>query len=157
MQCLEAMTQSPQIIATARRIDDAMSQRIDRHQHDRGPHWRCVEAPIDLPAALAALEGPVLIDCLGVWLTNLLVETPATAKESINVFLDTLSHRQWPTVVVSNESGLGVIGADALTREFVDELGLLNQQVAKLATRMAFTVSGQPLWLKGQPLCWDNS
>lgn len=150
-QLLEQHTDSPCIVATARRTDSEMSQRIDQHQRDRGAHWRCVEAPLAIAQALRSHAGPVLIDCLGVWLTNLLIEKPDEVPSYQQELLTALQARTSPTVVVSNECGLGVIGADALTRCFVDALGLYNQRLANLADQVILTAAGQALWLKGKP------
>ena len=150
LQCLDALTKQPLLLATARRTDDEMSARIDRHIADRPSHWQAIETPIELPTALQQYQQPLLIDCLGVWLTNLLVEQPDNLASHKQAFLTALKARKTDTVVISNESGLGVIGASALTRRFVDELGLLNQDIAHIADHMALSISGQTLWLKGQ-------
>jgi len=126
-----------------------MSARIDRHIADRPEHWSSIETPIELPSALIEHQQPLLIDCLGVWLTNILVEQPNALPHYKEALLASLIQRTTATVIISNESGLGVIGASALTRQFVDELGLLNQQIAQLADHMAMSISGQTLWLKG--------
>jgi len=152
-QCLESLTEAPTLIATARRTDTEMSARIDRHIQDRAGHWSTVEAPIELPDALIDnTQRPIVVDCLGVWITNILIEHPDKLDEFKESLLASLNHRQAPTVFVSNECGLGVIGSDSLTRKFVDEVGLLNQKIAEQATHVAFTVSGLPMWLKGKPL-----
>lgn len=150
LACVQALTQTPLLLATARRTDDEMSARIDRHQQDRAEHWQCIETPIALADALIKYEQPLLIDCLGTWLTNVLVEQPEQLEQCIVDLISALKQRRHTTVIISNESSLGVIGADALTRKFVDELGLLNQAVAELADHFSFCVSGHPMWLKGR-------
>jgi adenosylcobinamide kinase/adenosylcobinamide-phosphate guanylyltransferase len=149
LKVLATLTDKPMLIATARRTDAEMSQRIDHHIASRPNHWVCAEYPLDLPQALKEYDCPLLVDCLGVWLTNVLVEQPETLASYKSNLIESLKHRNAATVIISNESGLGVIGADSLTRTFVDELGLLNQDIAKLAQHKAFCISGQPLWLKG--------
>jgi adenosylcobinamide kinase/adenosylcobinamide-phosphate guanylyltransferase len=149
-RCAESLSPTPVMIATARRFDNEFNDRIQRHIDDRPAHWQTIEAPIDLATSLIEQKNQtVVIDCLGVWLTNLLVEVPELRLEKTNQFLDALSRRTQPTIIVSNESGFGVIGADAITRQFVDELGLLNQTIAKRATHFATNFSGFPVWLKG--------
>jgi adenosylcobinamide kinase/adenosylcobinamide-phosphate guanylyltransferase len=150
MACTEALTQSPILLATARRTDDEMSVRIDKHIADRPNHWQSFESPLELPELIQKTQGALLVDCLGVWLTNILVEQPHTLEERVSTLINTLEARNEATVLISNESGLGVIGADALTRRFVDEVGLMNQAVARSAANVAITFSGLPLWLKGK-------
>ncbi len=151
MSCLERITPEPLVIATSRRLDDEISARIDRHIADRPDHWRCVEAPIDLPNQLLLSQQPLLVDCLGVWITNLLIEQPEQIDQQTEALLAALEQRQYATVLVSNESSLGVIASDRLTRQFVDRLGLLNQAIAQRASHVVFSISGLPQWLKGEP------
>ncbi len=154
MQCLEAITDQPLLLATARHTDAEMSERIARHVADRPDHWHCLECPLDLPETLASQNRPLLVDCIGVWLTNVLVEQPDQLHTRTDALLSALAARTQDTVIISNESSLGVIGASALTRQFIDQQGLLNQRIAQLADHVAMTIAGQPLWLKGQ---FDNS
>ncbi|EAR08123.1 bifunctional adenosylcobinamide kinase/adenosylcobinamide-phosphate guanylyltransferase [Reinekea blandensis] len=147
--CLTHLTPTPTLIATARRTDSEMSARIDRHIADRDERWQTIETPLHLADALIRCSQPVLVDCLGVWLTNLLIETPEQMEEAILQFLQALDQRSAATVLVSNESSLGIIGADALTRRYIDELGLLNQSVARKASHVVMSIVGLPQWLKG--------
>ena len=148
MRLLEEATDSPCLVATARRTDAEMNRRIEHHIASRGEHWQCIETPLELPETLTEFQDAVVVDCLGTWVTNLLIETPGQLEQRIRDFTAALQQRTQPTLLVSNECGLGVIGADALTRRFVDELGLLNQQVAGLADRVCFCVSGLEHWIK---------
>mgnify|MGYP000610322585 CR=1 FL=1 len=150
MQCLESLTDQPLLLATARHTDEEMSARIARHIADRPDHWDCIETPIELPQILQQHDRPLLIDCMGVWLTNLLVEQPDQLHNQIDKLMGALASRTADTVIISNESSLGVIGANSLTRRFIDEQGLLNQRIASTADHVAMTIAGQPLWLKGQ-------
>lgn len=151
-QLLLKQSDKPLLIATARRTDAEMSARIDHHIKERDERWRTIEEPLSLGNALLEnRDQAVLIDCLGVWLTNLMVETPDSIKQELSNLNRALDQRTQPTVFVSNETGLGVIGADAMTREFVDHLGLLNQAIAERASQVYFCVAGQPLTIK------DNS
>jgi adenosylcobinamide kinase/adenosylcobinamide-phosphate guanylyltransferase len=149
-RCADSFSENPILIATARRFDHEFNSRIQRHIEDRPAHWQTIEAPINLAVHLdTQADQTIVIDCIGVWLTNLLVEVPEQRNAKIDEFFEALSRRTSPTIIVSNESGFGVIGADALTRQFVDELGLLNQTIAKQATHFATNFSGFPVWLKG--------
>jgi len=155
-------------IATARAGDAEMAARIAHHRERRPPEWATMEAPIQLAAALRQAAAPgatVLIDCLTLWLTNLLfdpsAETPPDASQDDpaapparfalerSAFLAGLAGLPGLIIVVSNEIGLGVVPMGALTRFFVDEMGRLNQDVAALADRVTLTVAGLPLALKG--------
>jgi len=134
-------------IATAEAFDSEMSARIATHRARRDDSWRTVEAPIDLPARLAAEPGPVLVDCLTLWLSNLmLAESPVPA--ATDALLAALE-RSAPTVLVANEVGLSIVPDNALARAFRDAAGVLNQRIAALADRVVFTVAGLPLFLKG--------
>jgi adenosylcobinamide kinase / adenosylcobinamide-phosphate guanylyltransferase len=145
-------------IATARlSADDAeFAARIAHHRERRPAHWRIVEAPLDLAEALAdadASDGCVLVDCLTLWLANLLCPPdggPALADSAARfAALDaTLANVKGKVIVVSNEIGLGVVPLGAATRAYVDELGRLNQRVAALSRDMTMMVAGLPLALK---------
>lgn len=141
---------SPVYIATAEAWDDEMRARIAEHRAQRdGQGWRTVEAPLDLPGALAAAgSAPVLVDCLTLWLTNLMLgehNIPA-ASAALLAALD----RPGPTVLVANEVGLGIVPDNALARRFRDAAGRLNQQVAARADTVVFTAAGLPMVLKGR-------
>lgn len=141
---------SPVYIATAEAWDDEMRARIAEHRAQRdGQGWRTVEAPLDLPGALAgAGDAPVLVDCLTLWLTNLMLgehDIPAAAA-ALLAALD----RPGPTVLVANEVGLGIVPDNALARRFRDAAGRLNQQVAARADTVVFTAAGLPMVLKGR-------
>ena len=137
-------------VATAEVIDEAMRERIERHRARRDPSWRLVEAPIGLPAALARESGPVLVDCVSVWLTNLLVhERPV--DPAMLALLRMLEPRKAATVIVSNEVGLGGIETHALARRFADHQGQLNQDLARWAEEVVLVTAGLPLTLKAPP------
>lgn len=149
----DVLSKHPVMIATAQRLDDEFNERIQRHINERPKHWRTIEAPIEL--ANTILNNPqetLVVDCIGVWLTNVLVETPEHLEKHIDELFSALKARTQPTIIVSNESGFGVIGGDSLTRKFVDELGLLNQRLAEQATHFVTNFSGYPIWLKGNPV-----
>jgi adenosylcobinamide kinase / adenosylcobinamide-phosphate guanylyltransferase len=159
------------VIATGLAYDDEMQQRIARHQADRLirlPGVQCVEEPVQLGAALRAASNPhtlVVIDCLMMWLTNLLmpaendfykqnrpvagINTAQGAIELIANLRQALAEAGGPVVMVSNEIGLGVIPLGREVRQFVDELGKLNQAVAQQCDRVTLMAAGCALTLKG--------
>lgn len=135
-------------IATAQAFDDEMADRIAVHRARRGDGWRTLEAPLDVDRALAETAGrPVLIDCLTLWVSNLLLaerETDAAASS----LLAALDRREAPTILVANETGLGIVPDNALARRFRDAAGVLNQRVAARADRVLFMVAGLPMVVK---------
>ncbi len=138
-------------IATAQALDAEMAERIVRHQADRPAGWRTVEEPLALAAALKAECAPgrcVVVDCLTLWLTNLLLNSEARLATETAALLQALPDLPGEIILVSNETGLGVIPMDALTRRFVDAAGRLHQQLAGLCDRVTLTVAGLPLTLK---------
>lgn len=130
-------------IATAQALDDEMRARIAMHRAGRDTRWRTVEAPHELAAALAdAPEGSsVLVDCLTLWLTNRLLADVDVVSERARL-IAALAARRAPTIVVSNEVGLGIVPDNALARRFRDEVGFLHQAVAAIATEAYFMVAG---------------
>jgi adenosyl cobinamide kinase/adenosyl cobinamide phosphate guanylyltransferase len=138
-------------IATAEAWDDEMRARIAEHRARRGAEWITLEAPLDLPAILAgAGSRPVLVDCLTLWLTNLMLgeRDIAAAAAALGGTLET---RTAPTVLVANEVGLGIVPDNALARRFRDAAGRLNQDLAARAASVHFIAAGLPLVLKGEP------
>ncbi len=138
-------------IATAERVDAEMAQRIETHRRQRGADWRTVEAPLELAAAIRQEEAPgvcLLVDCLTVWLGNLMYYGWAIEAAQDDL-LDTLSKVSGPIVLVANEVGLGIVPDNAATRAFRDHAGRLNQAVARLAERVYFVAAGLPVRLKG--------
>jgi adenosylcobinamide kinase / adenosylcobinamide-phosphate guanylyltransferase len=136
-------------VATAEAGDDEMAVRIKAHRARRGPSWRTIEAPRDLNAALAACaKTPVLVDCLTLWLSNLmLAEVDIDAEvERLEAALATAAA---PAVLVANEVGSGIVPDHPLGRRFRDLQGLVNQRIAARADRVVLMVAGLPLALKG--------
>lgn len=135
-------------IATAEAFDDEMRERIDLHRKRRGDGWRTVEAPHDLPDAIrAAPLTPLLVDCLGVWLSNRLLADADLAADRA-ALVAALAARAAPTVVVSPEVGLAIVPENVLARAFRDAAGLLHQEVAKAAAQVALIVAGYPVKVK---------
>ncbi len=135
-------------VATGQAFDDEMRDRIEAHRARRPTDWRTIEAPIDLAAALEA-ASPILVDCLTLWLTNLLLAR-ADVSAHVGAVERTLARRTHPTILVSSETGLGIVPVDALSRRFRDEAGLLNQRIASLADDVVLIVAGLPLIVKGE-------
>lgn len=141
-------------LATAEARDGEMTDRIAHHRARRGPDWETIEEPLDILGQIrehAAPGRPILVDCLTLWLSNLMEagRDPDAEAEALALGLDGVAG---PVVFVSNEVGLGVIPANALARAFVDAAGRLNQRLAQRADRVVFTAAGLPLVLKGSPL-----
>jgi adenosylcobinamide kinase/adenosylcobinamide-phosphate guanylyltransferase len=136
-------------IATAQPFDDEMRARIDLHLARRGAGWRTIEAAQDLPQAIceALRDAPLLIDCLGVWLSNrMFVEADLVADRV--ALIAALMARKAPTVVVSPEVGLSIVPENALARSFRDAAGVLHQEVARLAAHVSLVVAGYPVTVK---------
>jgi adenosylcobinamide kinase/adenosylcobinamide-phosphate guanylyltransferase len=137
-----------QYLATAEAFDDEMTQRIDRHRDDRGPRWRTVECPLALPEAIAACqEGAILVDCLTLWLSNLMLGDHAVAARTRDL-LEALAATPLPVLIVSNEVGMGIVPEHPLGRAFRDEAGRLNQAVAAAVDATYLVVAGLVLPLR---------
>jgi len=137
-------------IATAEAHDDEMAARIAAHQARRAAGWQTIEAPHELPEALRAApqEAAVLIDCLTLWLSNVM-HAKFDIDEITQSLEEALGARAGTTVLVSNEVGLSIVPDNALARSFRDAQGLLNQHLAAIASRVVFMVAGLPLTVKG--------
>ncbi len=140
-------------IATSQALDGEMTERIAHHRERRPAHWALVEEPLQLARVLreqAAAERCLLVDCLTLWLTNLLMlDDPARLAEERDALLECLDGLPGRVLLVSNETGLGVVPLGELTRRYVDEAGWLHQAVAERAQRVTFMVAGLPMTLKG--------
>jgi adenosylcobinamide kinase / adenosylcobinamide-phosphate guanylyltransferase len=143
-------TDQPAIyLATAEPHDDEMRARIAAHCARRGSRWTTVEEPVEIVNfLLAAGTQPVLVDCLTLWLSNLLGAQRDVGFE-IERLLAVLPQLKASIVLVANEVGLGIVPENALARAFRDHAGRLNQGVARLAQRVVFLAAGLPLSLKG--------
>jgi adenosyl cobinamide kinase/adenosyl cobinamide phosphate guanylyltransferase len=135
-------------IATGQIFDNEMAERIAQHRARRGAGWTTVEAPLDLAGALrAAPEGPVLVDCLTLWLTNMMLGE-ADVEAASRALEDASAERRGLTVLVSNEVGFGIVPENALARRFRDAAGLLHQRIAQKASRVVLVVAGLPMIVK---------
>jgi adenosyl cobinamide kinase/adenosyl cobinamide phosphate guanylyltransferase len=137
------------VVATAEAFDDDLRARIDRHRAER-PDWPTIEEPIDLAAALRRCDGDafVIVDCLTVWLGNLLHAGVDDPDDRTTEVLGALTGRPGPSVVISNEVGLGVHPETALGRDYRDLLGRLNQRVAEVASTSLLLVAGRAVALR---------
>jgi len=148
-------------------VDSEMQARIAHHQARRNPAWQTLEVPIGLGEAIQTHSSPecvLVVDCLTVWLSNLLfdasttypevgiIDLPAGFVAQRQALLDGLSKAKGDIVLVSNEVGMGIVPMGAINRLFVDEAGRLNQAIAGGCDRVVFVVAGCPLVLKGTAL-----
>jgi adenosylcobinamide kinase / adenosylcobinamide-phosphate guanylyltransferase len=136
-------------IATAEAGDDEMAERIAVHRARRGSSWETIEAPRDLASALQSCQRrPVLVDCLTLWLSNLMLAGANIDTETARLE-QALAAAAAPIVVVANEVGYGLVPDHPLGRRFRDLQGVLNQRIAARAARVVLVVAGLPLAVKG--------
>lgn len=143
-------------IATSQPLDGEMSERVAQHRRRRPDHWGLIEEPVELARVLRENAAPgrcLLVDCLTLWLTNLLMLDDAERLvQEREQLLETLATLPGEIIFVSNETGLGVVPLGELTRRYVDEAGWLHQALAERCQRVVLTVAGLPLTLKGTAL-----
>jgi adenosylcobinamide kinase/adenosylcobinamide-phosphate guanylyltransferase len=143
-------------IATSQPLDGEMNARIAHHRERRPAEWGLIEEPIELARVLKENASPnhcLLVDCLTLWLTNLLMlEDPDRLNDEREALLQTLATLPGEIIFVSNETGMGVVPLGELTRRYVDEAGWLHQALAERCQRVVLTVAGLPLTLKGTAL-----
>jgi adenosylcobinamide kinase / adenosylcobinamide-phosphate guanylyltransferase len=138
-------------VATAEPGDAEMAERIASHRARRGASWHTIEAPRDLAGSLqAAKAAPILVDCLTLWLSNLMLVNADIDAEMARLD-DALGAAAAPIVMVANEVGYGIVPDHPLGRRFRDLQGVLNQRIAARADRVVLMVAGLPLALKGAP------
>jgi adenosylcobinamide kinase / adenosylcobinamide-phosphate guanylyltransferase len=144
-----AFAGEPVYIATAEALDVEMEQRIARHRTRRGIDWIEREVPLDLVQALVATDGggARLVDCLTLWLSNLLHAERDWEREVAELG-GTLPGLKSPVILVTNEVGLGIVPDNALARAFRDAAGIMNQTIAAAADEVEFVVAGLPMKLK---------
>ncbi|CCD97804.1 adenosylcobinamide kinase/adenosylcobinamide-phosphate guanylyltransferase [Bradyrhizobium sp. STM 3809] len=137
-------------VATAQAFDDEMTERIAHHRARRAAGWQTLETTRDLAGLIRAhadSQAPMLIDCLTLWLSNVML-ADMNVPQACTELIDALSTARGPIVAVSNEVGLGIVPDNALARAFRDAQGRLNQDVAALADRVILMAAGLPLSLK---------
>ncbi|MDR1041695.1 MAG: bifunctional adenosylcobinamide kinase/adenosylcobinamide-phosphate guanylyltransferase [Deltaproteobacteria bacterium] len=143
-------------LATAQGLDEEMRGRIRRHQEERGPDWRTVEAPLDPAEALASIPGdrPVLLDCITLWFSNLMwsrplsEQTPEWYLELVGKLIVSSAERPGALIVVSNELGWGIVPMEPESRLYRDMVGLAHQTLAAHASSVYLVVAGIPLKIK---------
>ncbi|MDH5180289.1 MAG: bifunctional adenosylcobinamide kinase/adenosylcobinamide-phosphate guanylyltransferase [Gammaproteobacteria bacterium] len=139
-------------IATATAQDKEMAERITRHRQQRPDHWQLIEEPLDLVTVLQTYAAPdacLLVDCLTLWLSNLLAQDNLGELEQQQAgLLHLLPDLPGDIILVSNETGLGIIPMGELTRRFVDEAGRLHQRLAAQCDRVTLMIAGLPQQLK---------
>jgi len=142
-------------IATGQGFDEGMAQRIKKHREERGEGFLTIEEPLYLAEAMKAIPqdmGVVLIDCLTLWVNNLLYyfkDDHSQVRQQLDFFLRILASPPTHVIIVTNEIGLGVTPENELARTFVDELGFINQRVAQLSDEVTMMVAGLPRLIKG--------
>ena len=143
---------APVYLATAEAGDAEMAARIALHRARRGAGWTTIEASHHLAAALISVASPdkaILVDCLTLWLSNLM-GAGRNVEVEIERLIETLPSVASPIVFVANEVGLGIVPDNALAREFRDHAGRLNQRLAQICQRVVFVAAGLPLVLKDE-------
>lgn len=137
-------------VATAQAGDAEMAERILRHQSDRGARWKTLEAPLELADALTQTSSPdqiAVVDCLTLWLSNL-IHAGRDVKREGDALLRALSRSPNRIILISNETGLGIVPDNALARQFRDHAGRLHQKIAAQADQVFFIAAGLPLQMK---------
>ena len=141
-------------VATAQAFDEEMDERIQKHQENRGTLWDTLEEPINLGGTIRSILGQyktILVDCLTVWMSNLLLEYPdqnERISEIVDDFFSGLSESDETIIVVSNEVGMGIVPDNKLARDYRDQLGFLNQRMARRADEVYVLFSGIPVKIK---------
>lgn len=139
-------------VATAQILDDEMDLRIQTHRRRRGGDWETRECPLDLVPLLQELstsKHPVLVDCLTLWMSNMLMgEEASNAESQVEALARMAPELPYPLVLVSNEVGGGIVPHNALARRFRDLAGFANQKLAQVCSSVTLVVAGLPLCLK---------
>lgn len=139
-------------IATAEARDREMEARIAQHQMRRGDDWGLVEEPLHLGKAITAHDRPdhvILVECLTLWLSNMLAAPQSLAVEKKSLF-ENIGKIKGKLILVGNEAGLGITPLNEMARHFLDEAGALHQEIASIAKNVYFVAAGLPLCLKGE-------
>jgi adenosylcobinamide kinase/adenosylcobinamide-phosphate guanylyltransferase len=144
-------------VATAEAKDEEMSQRIAEHQKRRGNQWRTIEEPVELAEALQAQRGKTdsaLVDCLTLWISNLLTgRDEKYVEEKVEQLVETLPQLDFHVVLVTNEVGWGIVPDNPLARQFRDLAGWTNQRIAQAADEVVLMVAGVPMIVKKGTVC----
>jgi adenosylcobinamide kinase/adenosylcobinamide-phosphate guanylyltransferase len=140
-------------MATCVPLDKEMEQRVSHHQKHRNPNWKTLEVPILLPEAIRENSGRgqvILVDCLTLWINNLLMENddPENIDKHVGYLARSLENAECPVILVSNEVGTGIVPENRLARLFRDVAGFANQKIAACADRVIWMVAGIPVEIK---------
>ncbi len=152
--CLERQISDDQVavIVTGQALDDAMAQRILKHQEQRPSQWQVIEAPLNLPEAIVSAQHQakiIMVDCLTLWITNLLMANdPEQLTRQMDRLREAIAQCQTDIVVVSNETNMGIIPLGQLSRDYCDYVGILHQRIAEVVEEVVLVVAGLPLPLK---------
>jgi adenosylcobinamide kinase / adenosylcobinamide-phosphate guanylyltransferase len=152
-ESLVAAFPAPHIyVATAQVLDEEMANRVRVHRKRREVSWKTIESPLDLVPTLSTMQGrqqAVLIDCITIWLSNLLLSTPArNPEDAVRELVEFLKTVAFPVFLVANEVGGGIVPDNPLARRFRDLAGLTNQHLAAVCRTVTLVVAGLPLSLK---------
>jgi adenosylcobinamide kinase/adenosylcobinamide-phosphate guanylyltransferase len=134
-------------VATAEPLDDEMTSRIARHKADRGAEFETIEEPLDLASVIAGAFDAMVVDCLTLWLSNLMFAGKDCDLE-MEALIAAAQAARGTVIFVTNEVGSGIVPDNALAREFRDRAGTLNQRIAAIAQEVYFMAFGQPLRVK---------
>jgi len=155
LELASEMTEEKKIfVATCIPHDDEMKQRVDRHRAERSNSWQTLEVPVALPETIrekSTESDLILVDCLTLWVSNLLMETDdmAQIEQHIQRLTLSLEAARCPVILVSNEVGTGIVPENQLARQFRDATGFVNQRVAACVDRVILLVAGIPMTIKG--------
>ena len=151
---LAKSAKKPFYIATGWAGDDEMADRITKHRKERGKNWTTIEVKTDIASAIEKAERKgadyIIIDCLTLWVSNMMFEKTNIEKEIKKAIAVIKSNRKAVLVFVTNEVGSGIVPGDKISREFRDASGLVNQKIAAATDNVVLTVCGQPLYIKGK-------
>lgn len=139
-------------IATAEALDEEMKKRIERHKKERGEDWDTYEEPLHISKVIEKIGneyGVILLDCLTLWLSNLIMDN-RDIEEEINNFFCSLSAIHCPLYIVSNEVGMGIVPENEMARRFRDWAGIMNQKAAEAADEAYMVVAGIPMKIKSK-------
>ncbi len=142
----------PFYLATGQAFDDGMKARIKRHKAMRADHFTTIEEPIDLAGAIRAIDATksiILIDSLGIWLTNLMM-AEKDWQTPLEDLLEVMVHGDHGFVLVSDDVSGGIIPENAMARQFRDEMGLINQRIAAAASEVFHVIAGIPTLIKSE-------
>ena len=140
-------------LATAQAKDTEMQERVALHRKHRPKHWKTIEEPIRVAQVVSDYPAPknlVVVDCLTLWMTNLLLVDDAfeTGRTELEALIAEVKRKRSNLVLVSNETNSGVVPMDSLSRRFCDEMGVLHQKLAGLSDDVILMVAGIPTWVK---------